>query len=343
MKLLVLTQKIDVNDPVLGFFHRWVEEFAKHCVAITVICLQKGTYKFPANVKVLSLGKEQGVSRFDYVLRFYAYILRERKNYDTVFVHMNQEYVLLGGAFWRLWRKKIVMWRNHKKGSWKTRVAVALSHVVMCTSQESFTASFRKTKIMPVGIDIHMFKRDNSQKRGDRSILSLGRISAVKHVDMFVEALQMLDKKGVDFKASIYGDPTERDHSYFEHVKKISRDLEQKGKLSFSPSVPNFETLAIFNTHTFFVNMTESGSFDKTILEAMACEAVVLVSNASLAGALPKQLIFRYKDREDLAMKLQNALSLSDNERDQIGKASRRFVCEYHSLDKLTHEVMRSL
>ena len=30
MNLLLITQKIDKDDPILGFFHRWVEEFAKH-------------------------------------------------------------------------------------------------------------------------------------------------------------------------------------------------------------------------------------------------------------------------------------------------------------------------
>jgi len=30
MKLLILTQKVDIDDDVLGFFHGWLEEFAKN-------------------------------------------------------------------------------------------------------------------------------------------------------------------------------------------------------------------------------------------------------------------------------------------------------------------------
>ena len=59
MKLLIITQKVDINDPVLGFFHRWLEEFAKHYEFVTVICLEKGEHRLPENVKVLSLGKEK--------------------------------------------------------------------------------------------------------------------------------------------------------------------------------------------------------------------------------------------------------------------------------------------
>ena len=111
MKLLIITQKVDRDDPILGFFHRWIEEFAKHCENIIVICLEKGEYNLPKNVQVLSLGKEERESRLAYIKRFYSYIWHKRKEYDSVFVHMNQEYVLLGGFFWKAMRKRVILWR----------------------------------------------------------------------------------------------------------------------------------------------------------------------------------------------------------------------------------------
>ena len=27
--ILIITQKVDINDPVLGFFHQWIVEFSK--------------------------------------------------------------------------------------------------------------------------------------------------------------------------------------------------------------------------------------------------------------------------------------------------------------------------
>ena len=58
MKLLIITQKVDINDDLLGFFHGWIAEFVRQCEQVTVICLQKGEYDLPRNVRVLSLGKE---------------------------------------------------------------------------------------------------------------------------------------------------------------------------------------------------------------------------------------------------------------------------------------------
>ncbi|MEK7538915.1 MAG: hypothetical protein AAB552_03680 [Patescibacteria group bacterium] len=58
MKLLILTQKVDQNDDILGFFHGWIREFAKHAEQVTVIALGVGEYDLPKNVRVFSLGKE---------------------------------------------------------------------------------------------------------------------------------------------------------------------------------------------------------------------------------------------------------------------------------------------
>jgi hypothetical protein len=123
MRLLLITQKVDRSDPVLGFFHRWIEKFSKYYESITVICLYKGEYNLPNNVRVLSLGKENGKSKIEYIINFYKYIYQEKDNYDKVFVHMNQEYILLAGIVWKIMKKDIFMWRNHNIGNKLTDLA----------------------------------------------------------------------------------------------------------------------------------------------------------------------------------------------------------------------------
>src|ERR1700727_851881 len=122
MNLLIVTQAVDLDDPILGFFHRWIADIARGCDRVHVICLKEGRHDLPENVFVHSLGKENGRSRSKYARRFYRYIRMYRDEYDAVFVHMNEEYVLLGAPLWRLWGKRIVLWRNHKMGSWRTNI-----------------------------------------------------------------------------------------------------------------------------------------------------------------------------------------------------------------------------
>ncbi len=269
MRLLILTQKMDKNDPILGFFHRWIEEFAKHYEKVTVICLEKGGYDLPKNVKVFSLGKETGQSRLKYLFNFYKYIWSERKNYDAVFVHMNQEYVLLAGDFWRLLGKRVYLWRNHAKGNFLTVMAVWLSHKVFYTSPSSFTARFKKSVIMPVGIDTDFFKPDPSVTREEGTVLFLGRISPVKKVLEFIEWV-----KSTEHQATIAGPILAEDREYGEQVKQALSD-----KISLLGAVNQEEARRLYQSHETYINMTPAGSFDKTIFEALACGMKIKVDN----------------------------------------------------------------
>ncbi|MDP2651352.1 MAG: hypothetical protein Q8O98_02040, partial [bacterium] len=207
MKLLIVTQRVDKDDPVLGFFHEWVQEFSSHCEKVTVVCLGTGDYSFPPNVKVLSLGKERGASKLEYLVNFYRYVLRV--DYTHVFVHMNQEYVLLAGDLWRLMGKKVALWRNHPDGSLLTNLAVALAHKVFCTSPSSYTSQFKKTKIMPAGIDVDSYEESKTDLSTQGKVLFFGRLSSVKNVHVFIEALKILDERGIVFHADIIGSPTD--------------------------------------------------------------------------------------------------------------------------------------
>jgi hypothetical protein len=58
MKLLIVTQRVDRRDPILGFFHRWIMEFAGQCEQVIAIGQAKGSFDLPGNVIVVCLGKE---------------------------------------------------------------------------------------------------------------------------------------------------------------------------------------------------------------------------------------------------------------------------------------------
>ena len=287
MKLLILTQTVDTQNPVLGFFHRWIEEFAKHAELVTVICLKEGEHNLPQNVKVLSLGKEKGASRLKYIWNFYRHIFQERKNYDSVFVHMNQEYILLGGVFWKILGKKIYMWRNHYDGSFLTNIAAIFCRKIFCTSKHSYTAKFQKTQLMPVGVDTEQFYPDTKVERVERSVLFLSRIAPSKRVEWLIEALKNLHKEGITFTATIVGSPLPEDEIYHTKLQSSVDALGLSEQICFRDAVPHELTPDIYGAHEIFVNTSRSGMFDKTLFEASACGCRVIASSkdfADLAG-----------------------------------------------------------
>ena len=114
MKLLITTQAVDLDDPVLGFFHAWIVTLAARVESVEVICLQEGRHALPKNVHVHALGKRAGKrtgigDRFRYTVRLKYLVWKLRHQYDSVFVHMNEEYVLIAGSLWRLFGKRVIL------------------------------------------------------------------------------------------------------------------------------------------------------------------------------------------------------------------------------------------
>lgn len=284
MKLLITTQVLDTEDLVLGFFHEWVKALAGRMDSIEVICLKEGKHSLPSNVRVHSLGKERGArSRAAYALSYLSLTWRLRRDYDAAFVHMNQEYILIAGWLWKLLGKRVYMWRNHYAGSMLTDVAAAFCDTVFCTSKHSYTAKYRRTVLMPVGVDTQRFYQDPQVKRMRRSILFLGRMSPSKRPDMLLEALGMLIAKGASFTASFYGSPAKEDEAYYENLKHQAELLGLHDRVRFYPGIPNEAAANVYRTHEIFVNCSPSGMFDKTLFEASASGCLVLAASDDFA------------------------------------------------------------
>jgi glycosyltransferase involved in cell wall biosynthesis len=345
MRLLVTTQAVDLDDPVLGFFHRWLEEFSTRFDSIEVICLREGRHALPANVRVHSLGKthqktanseQRTAKRFAYAVRFLALAWTLRKRYGAVFVHMNQEYVLLGGFFWKLLGKRIVLWRNHRMGSFATRIAAALSNAVCYTSPSAYVASYRNAVKMPIGIDTVRFKPPASPAPS-HSILFLGRLDPVKKAEIFLEALELLKKEGVVVRADVYGDATDGNEAYAERLRVHFGGLADT---TFYAGVPNEETPALYGTHDIYVNLTPSGSFDKTIGEALACGCAVICGNAAVRDVIPAPLFVRDISARSVAAAVRAALAYPAQERAKLAEHGRTYIEREHSLSLLTQQLL---
>lgn len=339
MKVLILTQAVDSEDPVLGFFNRWLEEFSTHAERIEVICLKEGEHALPSNVRVHSLGKpyfakaSQGTgARIKYVLNFYRYIWQLRHDYDAVFVHMNEEYVVLGGVLWHLLGKRIVLWRNFKSGSWMTPLASHLAHSVCYTSPDSFTKRYQNAVQMPIGIDTDVFKPTETPPPF-HTLLFFGRLDKIKKPDLFLDALEILARKGTAYEAHLVGDPTPGNEAYAEELK---RRYAQLTHVFFRPGVSNEKAPAVYREHSVYVNLTPSGSFDKTIGEAMASGCVVVTCNSAVQEVVPSALFVNTSSSEAVAQALDAALALSPEEREALTRRSRDFIVNGHSLQLLS-------
>jgi glycosyltransferase involved in cell wall biosynthesis len=269
MKLLICTQVVDSEDSYLGFFVRWIEEFAKHAESIEVLCLKEGKHTLPGNVHVHSLGKEYGVSRIKYVFNFYRYIWQLRNDYDAVFVHMNPEYVVLGGLFWRFSHKRIALWYMHKSVTLKLRIAERLVHDIFTASKESFRLRSKKVHVMGHGIDTNFFTPGDQLTRGDW-VLSVGRLMKSKRHDL---AIQRALQEGRALR--IAGEGPER-----SSLEAIARTLQTS--VQFLGGLTQAQLRDEYRNAKYFIHTSETGSLDKVVLEALACGLPVRTSDPAL-------------------------------------------------------------
>jgi len=348
MKLLILTQKIDINDDILGFFHEWVKKFAEYFEQVTVICLQKAAYNFPKNVNVLSLGKEynkQDIHKFShklikikYFFIFLKLIWQNKKEYDSVFIHMNPIYLILGGWFWKLWNKKIILWYIHPKADLKLKIAHFFADKILSATIESFPKKSKKLIITGHGINTNLFYKIPNYKTKN-SIVYVGRISPVKNLENLAQAANNLHYENIDFTLTFVGGPDKQFINYYEKIRKNVQHLENIGKVKFLGQLPNKKMPEIYNQQEILINLTDSGSFDKAILEAMACECLILVSNKIFSKILPKEFIIEKNTPDEIKNKLLYLFNLSQEIKEKYGKIFRQYILENHNLDNLIKKI----
>ncbi len=350
--ILITTQIVDVHDPLLGFFTKWIREFSKQYERVTVICLKKGIYDLPTNVKVLSLGKEEGKNRWTYMWRFYKYIWQERKRYDVVFVHMNQMYVILGGFFWKILGKKISLWYAHGHIPTSLKVAEKITDICFASTPSGFKLASKKLRLVGQGIDIDFFKPKN-ESVNSYGIITVGRISSVKRIkesiDIVADLIAENPDKNIIYK--IIGVPgLGIQQVYADECKSLVQAKGLEKQILFLGGMDQSEILPELQSSSIFLNISETGSLDKAILEAMSTGLLVVSSNESFAG-----LVSAVSDRDELAWQiiqsglenvsevLQKAIDMPIKMKTQMTEKMRGMVVKDHALPGLISRISGNL
>ena len=337
MKLLIVTQSLDKQDPVLGFFHAWLEEFAKHAEQLTVFALRVGEYELPEHVTVVPL-RRGGKNRALTVLIFLRELYVRRASYDKVFVHMNPEYVLLGGPLWKILHKQVVLWYTHKHVGLRLRLAEFFVDHILTASKESLRLRSKKVRIMGHGIAMPETVVRKPVSRSAVHIVTVGRIAPSKRIRELVRALGVLSLRNIPFSASIVGVPiTTKDEQY---EKDIMRELGQatyREQVRFVGAVRHEDLPQVLAQADVFVNLSLTGSLDKAVLEALIMRVPVVSTNEAFESLLrPEGLFIEDVDEETVADAIVGANGMSiDTLSDTVRKA--------HSLSALIPAILRVL
>ncbi|MBX4189053.1 glycosyltransferase family 4 protein [Candidatus Parcubacteria bacterium] len=347
-RILIITQKVDREDSLLGFFHYWIENVAKQADKVTVIALGKGVYSLPANVQVYSLGKERGTPKFMQAIKFYIYAFRALMECDGIFVHMVPEYVR---AVWPLnvfFRRPVAMWYAHIHVGPAARWAIDHVDYVLTASKESFEFDSSKVVVTGHGIDTDLFKPDPLVKK-EPLILTMSRISRVKRLDVFIKAIKLLKDRHKDMpiRALIAGRLARpEDAEYQRELKALIHLYGLDDVFGWYPEITNSEMPAIYNKAAVFVRMQGGGGFGKSELAAMSCGVPSVIPTDVYKkdlGEFAENTYFKEDDAEELALRIEGVLSWDTDTKSRYAKIARGIVVDKHNIEKLAKVIVSLL
>ncbi|OIO17737.1 hypothetical protein AUJ29_00960 [Candidatus Kuenenbacteria bacterium CG1_02_38_13] len=345
MTLLFITRKVDKNDSRAGFVYYWLKKFAKKLDKLIVICQEKEkSQELPENVEIYSFGKEMRYGRLRQFLVFGFLLWKNIRRVDGVFSHMMPIYSIFAGPFCKIFKKKLVQWYTHKTVDWRLRLADIFIDEFVTASKMSLRLQTKKmVNVFGHGIEVDRFvpisrKISNSKFK----ILTVGRIAPTKDIESMIKAVYELKEEGItDAKLTIVGDIGLASHqAHLGNLKNMVRNMNLDKQVVFTGPVPYTQVSQFYQRANLFINLSDTGSLDKAVLQAMACECLVLTSNEAFEKILSAEFIVKKDEPNELSEKIKWSMNLAAEEKERIGKELRREVVENHNLDKLADRII---
>lgn len=343
MKLLFITRKVDKDDGLAGFTYNWLNHFAAQVDKLVVICLEKGNADgLPSNVDIYSLGKEKGKNRLLEFFRFQKLAAHLVPQVDAIFSHQNPEYGILIAPWAKLFHKKLIAWYAHGGVSTRLKMLEKLADKIVTSTESGFRLESNKKIVLHQGIDTKQFNYLATFSANQIVLLSISRISVTKNIEQMINLLPILQAKTKkEVVLNIIGQATlDKEQKYLAELKTLVKAKNLENKVNFCGSIANRETPKYYHQADVFLNFSQTGSLDKTILEAMSCGTWVLSNNIAAQGVLSDQQIFSHLDLEALSEKIIQYVNLADTQKEVLVAPARKVVESKHSLELLVKDIL---
>jgi glycosyltransferase involved in cell wall biosynthesis len=330
VKLVVITQRVDPDDPALGATVPMLRALAARVDDLAVLTLAARDASLPDNVRVREIGASNQPLRG---ARFAAALTAElRPRPAAVLAHMSPIYAVLAAPLVRPLRVPLLLWFTHWRPSRLLRIATAVSTRVLTVDRRSFP--FDSPKVTPIGHGIDVAALPCVEPApGPLRLLALGRTSPAKGLEALVEAVSLLPAGAVELEL--------RGPSLTAEERAYRSSLG----VPVEPPVAQREIAGVYAAAGALVNNMRSGALDKVVFEAAASCLPVLVSNPgfdSLVAGIDPPLQFPQDDARALAERVQGLLTAGPEVRARIGRELRTRVERDHSVEHWADRVIAS-
>lgn len=320
LRVLVINFTLDRQSPVLAWQASVVVKLAERVDSVHVFTEWLGDFDAPEGVTLDAMPhRPLGVPRrlgaaWLMVPRIVAAVRRFRP--DVCFVHMAHQWCYRIGPYLRARGIPVLLWYAHGSVSWHLRLATTFASRIVTSTREGFRIETPKKRIIGQAIDTDLFVIP-SDRSPRREIVTVGRVSRRKRVMLLIEMMaHVVRQPGLNRARLVIVGPelTADDRAYRSELDARIIALGLQERVVFAGAMAQADTARLYRTAALHINVSETGSMDKTVMEALACGCPVLTSNEAFLEVLAEwpQMLVREPTPESLSQKVAALLDPRD-------------------------------
>jgi glycosyltransferase involved in cell wall biosynthesis len=334
MKLVVVTQQVDPESPVLGATVAKLRALAARVDELVVLTDSAVAGVLPENARIREFASGTKAGRGG---RFEAALgaeLARRPRPAAVLAHMCPIYAVLAAPLARPLRTRVGLWFTHWRASRLLQLAERVSTFVVSVDSSSFPLASTKLVAIGHGIDLAEFPCVSRERSDGLRLVALGRTSTSKGLKTVLRALVQVP----DARLTVHGPSlTDEERGHRAELERLADELRLGDRATIGDPVPRDRVPEVLAEADALVNNMRAGAPDKVVFEAAATGLPVLASNPSFAGFLPEELRFPREDAFALAERIRG---LRELDLQAIGRQLHERVARDHSVESWAERVV---
>lgn len=341
-RLVVVTQVVDCSHPNLGFVVAWLRGLAERWPGLRVVA-RAGDPTEIAGIDCEILSWKGSRARKAVALAAAIDRAMQGGVAPIVLAHQCPAFALTAWPIVKRRTGHLALFYAHGHRSMQFRASERLVDVMLTSTPEGCPTR-RPVRIIGQGISPIYFTDAIGKLPVDIRLVTCGRVAPVKNLHRIIDTLAVLRRQHPSASLEIYGRPeTPEDQRYGEQLRD---QVEREGLASsvrFAGACSP-ETLAMSIRGAFAaINMSDTHSLDKAILEAAACGVPVVTSNRS-ARALLARSDAPWLSIEASAVAAESALLRLMGESDfECAARSWRAIADEHTLARFLERLSAEL
>lgn len=186
------------------------------------------------------------------------------------------------------------------------------------------SAETSKIRVHRLGVDANFWRPISERRNSKFTIVSVGRMHAVKNYEFLIRACHILKLCGVKIRCVIAGDGKER-----ATLEQLISSMDLQHEVEFPGHIAREQLPQLYAQADIVVFTSESEGIPVAAMEAMAMERVVLAPAITGIPELIEDghsgLLYRPKSMNDFLAKLEQVRSRPGTNH-ELGRAARRKV-----------------